>query len=220
MLKIKFSQDKESQIFERLTSISADVRDSVELIRSLYRIYCENKDDINQVFVRIKSISDRVAMSREEIMSVLYREPFLPDFKEAMLKITQALYDVTKAIKDSARALTTRNVSCELLQKVHENILKYFGVIVEASTKLTLMISLLRDNVQESLKISKEVQNFERLGDEVKDVLLEQIYRMDNVSDFVSIIQMRDFVLSLDDALDSMEEAAIGVELFYVTLKS
>lgn len=220
MLKIKFSQDKESQIFERLISISADVRDSVELVRTLYRIYCENKDDINQVFVRIKSISDRVAMGREEIMSVLYREPFLPDFKEAMLKITQALYDVTKAVKDSARALTTRNVSCEVLRKVHDNILKYFGVIVEASTKLTLMISLLRDNVQESLKISKEVQNFERLGDEVKDVLLEQIYRMDNVSDFVSIIQMRDFVLSLDDALDSMEEAAIGVELFYVTLKS
>ena len=220
MLKIRFSQDKESQIFERLTSISADVRDSVELIRSLYRIYCENKDDVNQVFVRIKSISDRVAMSREEIMSVLYREPFLPDFKEAMLKITQALYDVTKAIKDSARALTTRNVNCEVLRKVDESILKYFGVIVEASTKLTLMISLLRDNVQESLKISKEVQNFERLGDEVKDILLEQIYRMDNISDFVSIIQMRDFVLSLDDALDSMEEAAIGVELFYVTLKS
>lgn len=159
-------------------------------------------------------------MSREEIMSMLYKEPFLPDFKESMLKITQALYDVTKAIKDSARALTMRNVNCEVLKRVDGHILKYLGVVVEASVKLTLMISLLKDNVQESLKISKEIQNLERLGDEVKDLLIEEIYKADNVSDLISIIQMKDFILSLDDALDSMEEAAIGVELFYVTLKS
>ncbi len=214
------NQEKETIVFEHLVTISADVRDSIELIRTLYKSYCQKPEDMSQIFVRIKSISDRVAMDREEIMSLLYREPFLPDFKESMLKITQALYDVTKAVKDSARALIMREISCELLQRMNDHMLKYFGVIAEASVKLALMISLLKDNVRESLKISREIQNLERLGDEIKDVLLEEIYKTNNASDLVSVIQLRDFVLSLDDALDSMEEAAIGVELFYVTLKS
>jgi uncharacterized protein Yka (UPF0111/DUF47 family) len=216
----KIKQTKEQVIFDKLTTIAADIRDAVELLRTLFKEYVERDyEQVLLVFTRIKSISDRVAMIREEIISTLYKEPFLPDFKETMLNLTQSLFEVTKAAKDSARALVARQIQGDLVEKIREPTMSYLAIVTEASAKLVLMISYLSNNVEESIRISKEIQSLERQGDELKDMIIETAYKVGSV-DAVSIIQLRDFILFLDDVLDSMEEASLGVETFYVTLKS
>jgi predicted phosphate transport protein (TIGR00153 family) len=217
---IKLKQSKEQVVFDKLTSISADIRDSIELLRTFFKEYLNGNDDqTHLIFTRIKSISDRAATIREEIVSLLYGEPFLPDFKETMLNLTRALNDVMKAIKDSARSLMIRRVSPALLMKIREQTLSYLAVITEASARLVLMISYLSTNVEEAIRISKEIQGLERQGDEIKDAILMAVYGQEAM-DSISVIQLRDFILFLDNILDEMEEASLHVETFYITMKS
>lgn len=217
---IKLKQSKEQVVFDKLTSISADIRDSIELLRTFFKEYLNGNDDqTHLIFTRIKSISDRAAAIREEIVSLLYGEPFLPDFKETMLNLTRALNDVIKALKDSARSLMIRRVNPALLMKIREQTLSYLAVITEASARLVLMISYLSTNVEEAIRISKEIQGLERQGDEIKDALLMAVYGQEAM-DSISVMQLRDFILFLDNILDGMEEASLHVETFYITMKS
>jgi len=217
---IKLKQSKEQVVFDKLTSISADIRDSIELLRTFFKEYLNGNDDqTHLIFTRIKSISDRAAAIREEIVSLLYGEPFLPDFKETMLNLTRALNDVIKALKDSARSLMIRRVNPAMLMKIREQTLSYLAVITEASARLVLMISYLSTNVEEAIRISKEIQGLERQGDEIKDAILMAVYGQEAM-DSISVIQLRDFILFLDNILDGMEEASLHVETFYITMKS
>ncbi|MCQ4336002.1 MAG: DUF47 family protein [Sulfolobales archaeon] len=217
---IKLKQSKEQVVFDKLTSISADIRDSVELLRTFFKEYLNGNDDqTHLIFTRIKSISDRAAATREEIVSLLYGEPFLPDFKETMLNLTRALNDVMKALKDSARSLMIRRVNPAMLMKIREQTLSYLAVITEASARLVLMISYLSTNVEEAIRVSKEIQGLERQGDEIKDAILMAVYGQEAM-DSISVMQLRDFILFLDNILDGMEEASLHVETFYITMKS
>ena len=217
---IKLKQSKEQVVFDKLTSISADIRDSIELLRTFFKEYLNGNDDqTHLIFTRIKSISDRAAAIREEIVSLLYGEPFLPDFKETMLNLTRALNDVIKALKDSARSLMIRRVNPAMLMKIREQTLSYMAVITEASARLVLMISYLSTNVEEAIRISKEIQGLERQGDEIKDAILMAVYGQEAM-DSISVMQLRDFILFLDNILDGMEEASLHVETFYITMKS
>ncbi|MCG2888168.1 MAG: DUF47 family protein [Sulfolobales archaeon] len=217
---IKLKQSKEQVVFDKLTSISADIRESIELLRTFFKEYLNGNDDqTHLIFTRIKSISDRAAATREEIVSLLYGEPFLPDFKETMLNLTRALNDVMKALKDSARSLMIRRINPAMLMKIREQTLSYLAVITEASARLALMISYLSTNVDEAIRISKEIQGLERQGDEIKDAILRAVYGQEAM-DSISVMQLRDFILFLDNILDGMEEASLHVEMFYITMKS
>jgi len=217
---IKLKQSKEQVVFDKLTSISADIRESIELLRTFFKEYLNGNDDqTHLIFTRIKSISDRVATTREEIVSLLYGEPFLPDFKETMLNLTRALNDVMKALKDSARSLMIRRINPAMLMKIREQTLSYLAVITEASARLVLMISYLSTNVDEAIRISKEIQGLERQGDEIKDAILRAVYGQEAM-DSITVMQLRDFILFLDNILDGMEEASLHVEMFYITMKS
>lgn len=217
---IKLKQSKEQVVFDKLTSISADIRESIELLRTFFKEYLNGNDDqTHLIFTRIKSISDRAAATREEIVSLLYGEPFLPDFKETMLNLTRALNDVMKALKDSARSLMVRRINPAMLMKIREQTLSYLAVITEASARLALMISYLSTNVDEAIRISKEIQGLERQGDEIKDAILRAVYGQEAM-DSISVMQLRDFILFLDNILDGMEEASLHVEMFYITMKS
>jgi uncharacterized protein Yka (UPF0111/DUF47 family) len=93
------------------------------------------------------------------------------------------------------------------------------AVITEASARLVLMISYLSTNVEEAIRISKEIQGLERQGDEIKDAILMAVYGQEAM-DSISVMQLRDFILFLDNILDGMEEASLHVEMFYITMKS
>jgi len=42
---IKLKQSKEQVVFDKLTSISADIRDSIELLRTFFKEYLNGNDD-------------------------------------------------------------------------------------------------------------------------------------------------------------------------------
>lgn len=219
MIKIKIN--KEQELFDKLVKIGEDIKSSCDTLKQLFNgVFSNNDDAINGNLVRIKTITEKIAMNREEVLELLYGGAFLPDFKEAMVMLVQALYHTSTSIKDSARAIASRKPSEKCVISIRESLIAYLALIEEASEKLIQMLSSLSRDLQEALKIGKEIQMLERAGDEMKDTLIGKLYDLEKEIDMVTILQMRDVIFFLDDILDGMEDATLSIEVLYATLKA
>ncbi|AEE94983.1 DUF47 domain-containing protein [Acidianus hospitalis] len=218
---LKFSINKEELLFSKLLEIAENIKDSTSLLNSLYLdIFNTNYPDATAKMVKIKGIYERIAMIREDIISMLYGEAFLPDFKESMLTLTQSLYEIMKSIKDAGRAITSRKPDEKLCTTLQSNFVSYLSLIQDGAEKLVLMISLLKKDIKEAIRIGKEIQLIERNGDEIKDLMIQRLYENEKESDIISILQLKDVITFLDDILDGMEDSTLSVETLYATLKS
>jgi len=218
---IKLTLNKEQLLFSKVLQIAESIKDASNRLTSLYiNIFKQNYDASTMEMVKIKGIYEKIALVREDIVSMLYGEAFLPDFKESMMMLTQSLYETMKAIKDSGRAISSRKPDEKLCKILQENLLSYLSTISEASEKLVEMISLLQKDIGEAVKVGKEIQLLERNGDDIKDGLIQRLYESEKDSDIISILQLKDVIIFLDDILDNMEETSLSIETLYATLKS
>ncbi|MFP3164654.1 MAG: DUF47 family protein [Acidianus sp.] len=218
---LKFSINKEELLFSKLLEIAENIKDSTSLLNSLYLdIFNTNYPDATATMVKIKGIYERIALIREDIISMLYGEAFLPDFKESMLTLTQSLYEIMKSIKDAGRAITSRKPDEKLCTTLQSNFVSYLSLIQDGAEKLVLMISLLKKDIKEAIRIGKEIQLIERNGDEIKDLMIQRLYENEKESDIISILQLKDVITFLDNILDGMEDSTLSVETLYATLKS
>ncbi|AWR94186.1 DUF47 domain-containing protein [Acidianus brierleyi] len=218
---IKLTLNKEQLLFSKVLQIAESIKDASNRLTSLYiNIFKQNYDASTMEMVKIKGIYEKIALVREDIVSMLYGEAFLPDFKESMMMLTQSLYETMKAIKDSGRAISSRKPDEKLCKILQENLLSYLSTISEASEKLVEMISLLQKDIGEAVKVGKEIQLLERNGDNIKDGLIQRLYESEKDSDIISILQLKDVTIFLDDILDNMEETSLSIETLYATLKS
>jgi len=218
---IKLTLNKEQLLFSKVLQITESIKDASNRLTSLYiNIFRQNYDASTIEMVKIKGVYEKIALVREDIVSMLYGEAFLPDFKESMMMLTQSLYETMKAIKDSGRAISSRKPDEKLCKILQENLLSYLSTISEASEKLVTMISLLQKDIGEAVKVGKEIQLLERNGDEIKDSLIQRLYESEKDSDIISILQLKDVIIFLDDILDNMEETSLSIETLYATLKS
>lgn len=218
---LKLNINKEELILSKLLEIAENIKDSVSLLNSLYLdVFNGNYSSANVKMIKIKGLYERIALIREEVLSMLYGEAFLPDFKESMLTLAQSLYETIKSVKDAGRAITSRKPDEKLLNALKPNFVSYLSLIQEASEKLVLMISLLKKDIKEAIRIGKEIQLIERNGDEIKDLMMQRLYENEKESDIISVLQLKDVITFLDDILDGMEDSKLSVETLYATLKS
>ncbi|AWS00145.1 DUF47 domain-containing protein [Metallosphaera hakonensis] len=218
---IKFTINKEEVLFEKTVEIAKSINDAIARLNELVRkIVKGDREGAMSEVIRIKAIYERVAMTREEVVSMLYGEAFLPDFKESMMMLNQALYNTIKAIKDSGRAISSRKPNEELLRTLSDGLLTYLSTIIEAGERLIAMVSTMKSDMKEAIKIGKEIQLLERNGDDIKDVLIQRLYDAESVADVISVLQFKDVIIFMDDILDYMEEATLSIETLYATLKA
>ncbi|QGA68740.1 DUF47 domain-containing protein [Sulfolobus sp. E11-6] len=220
MFKLRLN-NKEEEVFERITFTAELIGEAVKILQSeVDHVRKGEYDQIPADLIKIKSIHERAGMLREEILSTLYGEAFLPDFKESMVMLTQALFNTLSSVKDAARALGSRKVDGKCITILSEMLITYLALVDEASHKIHELTRHLGSDVEVSLKLSREIQAMEREGDDIKDTLLQRLYEIEKEIDIISILQMKDVIIFIDDILDSLEDATLSVEIFYATLKS
>ncbi len=221
MLKFKIVSNKETKIYSDLMRMSEMITEGVSALKDEFSALRKfDKDPIVADMIKIKGYHERIAMLREEVLSTLYGEAFLPDFKETIVMLTQALYSTIKAVKDASRAMSSRTPNEKCILSLSEGLVTYLSLVSEASKKTTDLISAIQVDMEEAIKVGKEIQAMERQGDEIKDSLLQRLYEMEKELDIISILQMKDIILFIDEILDNMEEATLSVELLYATMKA
>ncbi|AAK42599.1 protein of unknown function DUF47 [Sulfolobus islandicus Y.G.57.14] len=220
MFKLRLN-NKEEEVFERISFTAELIGEAVKILQNeVNHVRKGENDQIPADLIKIKSIHERAGMLREEILSTLYGEAFLPDFKESMVMLTQALFNTLSSVKDAARALGSRKVDLKCVTILSDMLITYLALVNEASLKIHELTRHLGSDVEVSLKLSREIQAMEREGDDIKDTLLQRLYEIEKEIDIISILQMKDVIIFIDDILDSLEDATLSVEVFYATLKS
>jgi predicted phosphate transport protein (TIGR00153 family) len=220
MFKLRFN-NKEEVVFERLTYTAELIEEAIKVLQGeMDQVRKGNYDQIPSHLVKIKMLHEKAEMLREEILSTLYGEAFLPDFKESMVMLTQALFNTLSAVKDASRALGSRKIDKKCVSILSEMLNTYLALVSEAAAKTHELTRYLNNDMEAALKIGREIQAMEREGDDIKDSLLQRLYEIEKEVDIISILQMKDIILFIDDILDSLEEATLSVEIFYATLKS
>jgi uncharacterized protein Yka (UPF0111/DUF47 family) len=210
---------KESEIIERLTYIAEIIVEASTILKNEF-LLVKKGEETHEILIKIKSLHNKAGILREEILSLLYSEPFLPDFKESIVLLTQKLLDALNSIKDAIRSLNYRRVNEKCISIVYDSTTSYLALVEEASKKVFELVSTLLKDLDLALKIGREIQLIEREGDEIKDSILQRLYSIEREVDVISILQFRDFILSTDDVLDNFEDATLSVEMLYATLKS
>jgi len=220
MFKLRLN-NKEEEVFDRISFTAELIGEAVKILQNeVNHVRKGENDQIPADLIKIKSIHERAGMLREEILSTLYGEAFLPDFKESMVMLTQALFNTLSSVKDAARALGSRKVDLKCVTILSDMLITYLALVNEASLKIHELTRHLGSDVEVSLKLSREIQAMEREGDDIKDTLLQRLYEIEKEIDIISILQMKDVIIFIDDILDSLEDATLSVEVFYATLKS
>ncbi|WP_338604594.1 DUF47 domain-containing protein [Sulfolobus tengchongensis] len=220
MFKLRFN-NKEEEVFERLTYTTELIGEAVKILQSeMEYVRRGSYDQIPTHLIKIKSLHEKAEIIREEILSTLYGEAFLPDFKESMVMLTQALFNTLSSVKDAARALGSRKIDPKCMNVLAEMLNTYLALVNEATVKIHELSRYLSSDMEAALKIGREIQAMEREGDDIKDALLQRLYEIEKEVDIISILQMKDIILFIDDILDSLEDATLSIEVFYATLKA
>ncbi|AOL17139.1 phosphate transport regulator [Sulfolobus sp. A20] len=220
MFKLRLN-NKEQEVFERLTYLAEFIEEAVKILSNEFEaVKKESYEQLPSYLIKIKSLHEKAEILREEILSTLYGEAFLPDFKEAMVMLTQSLFNTLSAVKDAARALGSRKIDKKCILTLYDTVNMYLALVAEASSRTHELTRKISNDMEGTLKLGREIQAMEREGDEIKDNLLQRLYEIEKEIDIISILQMKDIILFIDDILDSLEEATLSVEIFYATLKS
>lgn len=220
MFELGKSKRRSDLIFRKILELGNELLNSITELKSTFNLISNGKyNDAIANMVKIKSIHEAASSIREEIFSSLYTENFLPDLKETLLMLTQNIYSAIGASKDATRVLISRRINKDCTLELSTQILSYLVLVEEAVKKLISMLDKIQNDIEDALKIGKQIQAMEREGDEIKDNIIIRLYEMEGKIDIISLLQMKDFILNVDDILDNLEEATVSIELLYATLR-
>ncbi|MEM1626939.1 MAG: DUF47 family protein [Sulfolobaceae archaeon] len=220
MFELGKSKRRSDLIFRKILELGNELLNSITELKSTFNLISNGKyNDAIANMVKIKSIHEVASSIREEIFSSLYTENFLPDLKETLLMLTQNIYSAIGASKDATRVLISRRINKDCTLELSTQILSYLVLVEEAVKKLISMLDKIQNDIEDALKIGKQIQAMEREGDEIKDNIIIRLYEMEGKIDIISLLQMKDFILNVDDILDNLEEATVSIELLYATLR-
>ncbi len=142
----------------------------------------------------------------------LAKGAFFIGLKEDYMKLVDSLDEVADAAKDASRVLYLRVIPPEELRLFVESCgveLKTMARdVVRCVEHLLQGVELLEKNVEESFMVAHEVEKKEELLDELKIKLLESLGGIEDQLSVVTYLQLKDYILSLDQVADNAERAS------------
>lgn len=158
---------------------------------------------------------------REEIATKIFKEAYMPDFKETVLMLIEKIDEVIDSIKDTSRIATQRKFDEKLLNVLEPEFTAYVKLCVRAIETMFKSISNLVTNIDESIKFINEIKSLEVQVDEMKMLLVKRIYNIDERTvSILTLLQIKDVVLFLDNIVDNAEDVGDVLQLLYFTIKS
>ncbi|MGC8948197.1 MAG: DUF47 domain-containing protein, partial [Thermoprotei archaeon] len=158
---------------------------------------------------------------REEIATKIFKEAYMPDFREAILMLIEKIDEVIDSIKDTSRIITQRKFDEKILNVLEPEFTAYVKLCVKAVETMYFSISKLIINIDEAIKLINEIKSLEVQVDEMKMLLIKRIYNIDEKTiSILTLLQIKDVILFMDNIVDNAEDVGDVLQLLYFTIKS
>ncbi|MEM3832267.1 MAG: DUF47 family protein [Thermoprotei archaeon] len=215
-------QSKEYDILRMIVEQAIIVRDSIFLLDDLFqKLKSGDWGYAIEKSLEIAREEHKTDVKREEIATKIFKEAYMPDFRETILMLTEKIDEVMDSIKDTSRIMTQRKFDEKILSILEPELSAYVKLCVKAIETMYFSVSKLIANIDESIKLIDEIKSLEVQVDEMKMLLMKRIYNMDEkVISVLTLLQIKDIILFMDNIVDNAEDVGDVLQLLYFAVKS
>ncbi|MGB9728385.1 MAG: DUF47 domain-containing protein [Thermoprotei archaeon] len=213
---------REHDILRMVVEQTTIVRDSIFLLEDLFQ-KLKNGDwgYAIEKSLEIAREEHKTDVKREEIATKIFKEAYMPDFREAILMLIEKIDEVIDSIKDTSRIITQRKFDEKILNVLEPEFTAYVKLCVKAVETMYFSISKLIINIDESIKLINEIKSLEVQVDEMKMLLIKRIYNIDEKTiSILTLLQIKDVILFMDNIVDNAEDVGDVLQFLYFTIKS
>ena len=143
-------------------------------------------------------------------MMIISEGAFFAGIREDLLNLMEGIDDIADYSKDASRVISQYLIN-PVEYKVTFSAEEPTALVKkgeEAMSVLEQCVSQLFSNPKESVRLAVDVERKEHEGDEVKERLLEEIFERKDSLDVLALLELKDFILWLDNVIDAIEHAS------------
>ncbi len=167
----------------------------------------------------VEQTADKVA-ELETVADGLHRDAvvaisqgaFFSGTREDFLELLEQNDEVADAAQNAARILAETPIESKsfmiLYQEKHETLDDLFVKVNSCLNLLQESLMSLESDAEVAVSRSLLVERAEEEGDEVKNQLIKAIFAHRKELDILTLLQLRDFVLKIDEIADSAEDSS------------
>ena len=183
-----------------------------QLERLLECAHTGNWNEVEELSERVAELETEADEIHRDAVVEISKGAFFSGTKEDFLNLMEENDEVADAAQNAARILSEAPIDTHSFLILYE----------QSDATLSHLFARLRtcvDTVQDSLKClesdaqaavakSLMVERAEEEADEIKNVLLKRIFSHKSEIEVLTLLQLRDFVLKLDDIADAAEDSS------------
>ncbi len=215
--------DRERDVLQMIIEQTTIVRNSIFLLEDLLeKLKSGDWGYAIEKSLEIDREEHKTDVKREEIATKIFKEAYMPDFREAVLMLIEKIDEVMDSIKDTARIITQRKFDEKILLSVLEpEFTAYVKLCVKAIETMFMSVSKLTINIDEAIKFINDIKSLEVQVDEIKILLVKRLYNLDEKThSILTILQIKDIILFIDNIVDNAEDVGDILQLLYFTMRS
>jgi predicted phosphate transport protein (TIGR00153 family) len=167
----------------------------------------------------VEEMADKVA-ELETLADGLHRDAvvavsqgaFFSGTREDFLELMEKNDEIADAAQNAARILAENPIDQQsflvLYAKPEATLGNLFARLLEAVRLLKESIDALESDAELAVSKSMLVERAEEEADEIKSTLIKEIFTHKSDLEVLTLLQLRDFVLKLDDVADAAEDSS------------
>jgi predicted phosphate transport protein (TIGR00153 family) len=204
---------KERRVLELVTShfhtVVMTIQRLERLIESAKTGHWELVEGISDEISQLETIAD--GLHRDAVVAIS-QGAFFSGTREDFLELMEENDEVADAAQNAARILAESPVDAQSFQLLYEEPKE---TLTDLFTTLQSCVVLLEESIKSletdsAVAVSKAllVERAEEEGDEIKNRLIKRIFTHKNDMEVLTLLQLRDFVLKLDEIADAAEDSS------------
>jgi len=206
---------KERRILQLLTEQIDLVILTVKTLMDTISLLAEKPENINPIVIKTKiemvsiyesSADDAYFKSLLEVS----KGAFFSDLRGDFIRLFESIDNIADAAKNSSKVITRVKLDQFMtkLSREEKYLSLFLGKIVECVEILRETIIYLYKDIDTVIERSIKVKELEEEADDIKWKLLEMIFCQEYRKDLLSLFELKEFVLTLDEIADAAAYAS------------
>lgn len=211
--RFHFGDRKEREVLRLFNDHMDMVQKAVEGLREL--IHVATEDSWSSVLARADMIAKYETLADDvhrEAVVELSRGAFFAGMREDFLNLLERMDSMADAAQNAAHILAQsepdRDISKAVLTGDDPNLRDLVEKTIEAVLLTRESVAALQSNTNIAVEKALNVEKAEEAADELKRALVRRIFSMRQRTDPLTILQLRDFALKLDEVADAAEDVS------------
>jgi len=199
-----------------LDLLSTHLHDVIEAVLTLEPLLEAARADkwkmVEELSAKIGNLEKQADASHRDAVIAISQGVFFSGIREDFLQLMEQNDSVADAAHVAAKILSDTPINQRHFQILYENrnetVIDLLAKIIETVQLLEKSISAIGSDAQLAVSNSLLVEHAEGESSAIRDNLIKQIFSHKKELDVLTLLQLRDFVLKLDDVASQAEDSS------------